>query len=147
MAKPRMSRSASAAPRSPATVENRTKASVFLPTSLKIFALVHAVMSFVTVNVPKAPLPLACMRLSGMTSRSKCAIFSKYQVSCRVTGPRLPAVWIFSFCAIGRPLIEVKGFFIVSSRPSRSAMVGPPFSFTKIHSHSCSMTQPARITS
>ena len=33
MAKPRMSRSASAAPRSPATVEKRRKQSVFFPTS------------------------------------------------------------------------------------------------------------------
>ena len=37
-AKPRMSRSASAAPRSPATVEKRANSSVFLPTSEKIFA-------------------------------------------------------------------------------------------------------------
>jgi hypothetical protein len=35
-----MSRSASAAPRSPATVENRMNRSVFLPTSEKILALV-----------------------------------------------------------------------------------------------------------
>ena len=39
-AKPRMSRSASAAPRSPATVEKRTNRSVFLPTSEKTFAFV-----------------------------------------------------------------------------------------------------------
>ena len=52
MAKPRMSRSASAAPRSPATVEKRTKRSVFLPTSEKILALVYWVMSWVTVKVP-----------------------------------------------------------------------------------------------
>ena len=40
IAKPRTSRSASAAPRSPATVENRQKHSVFLPTSLNSLALV-----------------------------------------------------------------------------------------------------------
>ena len=47
-----MSRSASAAPRSPATVEKRKKQSVFLPTVEKILALVYWVMSWVTVNVP-----------------------------------------------------------------------------------------------
>ncbi len=52
MAKPRMSRSASAAPRSPATVEKRTKHSVCLPTEAKIEARVYCVMSCVTVKVP-----------------------------------------------------------------------------------------------
>jgi len=47
-----MSRSASAAPRSPATVENRTTISVFLPTSAKTLADVYCVMSLVTVKVP-----------------------------------------------------------------------------------------------
>jgi hypothetical protein len=47
-----MSRSASAAPRSPATVEKRANRSVFLPTWEKIFALVYLVMSWVTVKVP-----------------------------------------------------------------------------------------------
>jgi hypothetical protein len=37
---PRMSHSASAAPRSPATVEKRANIGVFLPTSLNIFAFV-----------------------------------------------------------------------------------------------------------
>ena len=76
MAKPRMSRSASAAPRSPATVENRTKQSVFFPILEKMEALVYWEMSLVTVKVPNAPEPLACMRRSGITSRSKCASFS-----------------------------------------------------------------------
>ncbi len=47
-----MSRSASAAPRSPATVVKRANSSVFLPTWEKIFARVYRVMSFVTVKVP-----------------------------------------------------------------------------------------------
>ena len=47
-----MSRSASAAPRSPATVEKRANISVCLPTSEKILALLYRVMSFVTVKVP-----------------------------------------------------------------------------------------------
>jgi hypothetical protein len=40
-AKPRMSRSASAAPRSPATVVKRANISVFLPTLLKMAARVY----------------------------------------------------------------------------------------------------------
>ena len=40
---------------------------------------VYRVMSWVTVKVPKAPEPLACMRRSGMTSRSKWASFSRNQ--------------------------------------------------------------------
>ena len=47
-----MSRSASAAPRSPATVEKRANIGVRLPTSLNIFARVKRVMSCVTVKVP-----------------------------------------------------------------------------------------------
>ena len=66
-----MSRSASAAPRSPATVEKRTNSSVSLPTSEKMAALVYLVISLVTVNFPKAPEPFACIRLSGITSLSK----------------------------------------------------------------------------
>ena len=95
MAKPRISRSASAAPRSPATVEKRTKHSVCLPTSLKIAAFVYLVMSCVTVKVPNAPEPLACIRLSGITSRSKWASFSKNHGSCNNTCPRGPTVWMF----------------------------------------------------
>ena len=79
-------------PRSPATVEKRANSSVFLPISEKIFALVYLVMSCVTVKVPYAPEPLACMRRSGMTSRSKWASFSRNQTSCRSCGPRGPAV-------------------------------------------------------
>ena len=58
------------------------KSGVFLPVLLKIFARVWRVMSSVTVKVPWAPQPLACMRRSGITSRSKCAIFSISQISC-----------------------------------------------------------------
>src|SRR5690606_42088677 len=54
----------SAAPRSPATVVKRANISVCLPTLEKIAARVYFVMSWVTVKVPKAPEPLACMRRS-----------------------------------------------------------------------------------
>jgi len=52
MAKPRGSRSVSAEPFSPPTVENRTNASVFLPMLLNSLALLYLVMSWVTVKVP-----------------------------------------------------------------------------------------------
>ena len=50
--------------------------SVFLPTSLKIFARVYLEMSLVMVRVPKAPQPLAWTTRSGMRSRFWCASFS-----------------------------------------------------------------------
>src|SRR5215472_16053728 len=55
-----MSRSASAAPGSPATVEKRRNASVFLPIAEKSFAFEYLEMSLVMVSVPKAPEPLYC---------------------------------------------------------------------------------------
>src|SRR5271163_4400344 len=105
-----MSRSASAAPRSPATVEKRANIGVCLPIALKIFALVKRVMSCVTVKVPYAPQPLACIRRSGITSRSKCASFSISQMSCNSAGPRGPAVMMLVLSATGEPLALVKGF-------------------------------------
>src|SRR6266436_2462120 len=61
-------------------------------------------MSWVTVNVPCAPQPLACMRRSGITSRSKCANFSISQMSCRSAGPRRPAVMLLVLSATGDPV-------------------------------------------
>jgi hypothetical protein len=98
-----MSRSASAAPRSPATVEKRANIGVRLPVTLKIFALVKRVMSCVTVKVPWAPQPWACIRRSGITSRSKCASFSISQMPCSSAGPRGPAVMMFVLSATGAP--------------------------------------------
>lgn len=40
-------------------------------------------MSHVTVKIPGARAPFACMRRSGITSRSKCASFSISQRSCQ----------------------------------------------------------------
>ena len=74
--KPRTSRSASAAPCSPATVDQRDSTSVCLPTSEKRSAQVYCVMSWVTVKVPCAPQPLACTTRSGMRSRFWWASFS-----------------------------------------------------------------------
>src|SRR6202022_3050008 len=67
-------------------------------------------MSCVTVKVPWAPQPLACMRRSGITSRSKCAIFSINQISCSSAGPRGPAVMMLVLSATGAPVALVKRF-------------------------------------
>src|ERR1700746_1517078 len=67
-------------------------------------------MSCVTVKVPWAPQPLACMRRSGITSRSKCAIFSISQISCSSAGPRGPAVMMLVLSATGAPVALVKTF-------------------------------------
>src|SRR5690625_1536379 len=111
-AKPRLSRSASAAPRSPATGEKRMYRSVSLPTPLETAAVVYWLMSLVTVNLPKAPEPLACIRRAGMTSRSKWASFSKNQTSCRSIGPRGPAVAALSLSATGAPAAVVTGLVL-----------------------------------
>src|SRR3546814_9766298 len=98
-----MSRSASAAPRSPATVVKRANISVFLPTFVKISARVYLLMSLVTVKVPKAPDPLACMRRSGFTSRTKLPSFSCSHTSCDSSGPRGPAVRLSWLLGTGAP--------------------------------------------
>ena len=103
-----MSRSASAAPRSPATVDMRLNNSVFLPICENSLARVYWVMSWVTVKVPYAPEPLACMRRSGITSRSKWASFSKNHTSCNNCGPRGPAVRTFWLSTTGAPPVVVK---------------------------------------
>src|SRR6267142_1529388 len=69
-------------------------------------------MSCVTVNVPWAPQPLACMRRSGITSRSKCANFSISQISCRSAGPRRPAVMMLVLSATGAPVAFVNHFSV-----------------------------------
>src|SRR6266850_5790229 len=64
-------------------------------------------MSCVTVKVPWAPQPLACMRRSGITSRSKCASFSISQISWSSAGPRRPAVMMLVLSATGAPVAFV----------------------------------------
>src|SRR3546814_16835488 len=87
-----MSRSASAAPRSPATVVKRANISVFFPTFEKIAARVYLLMSLVTVKVPKPPEPFACMRRTGITLRTKLPSLSCTHTYCNRRGPRvLPA--------------------------------------------------------
>src|SRR5690554_7570575 len=72
-------------------------------------------MSWVTTNSPKAPEPLACMRRSGITSRSKCASFSRNQTSCSSMGPRGPAVITFWLSATGAPATVVSlGLSVIS---------------------------------
>src|SRR5271167_756334 len=128
-----MSRSASAAPRSPATVEKRANIGVFLPIAANIFALVKRVMSCVTVRVPWAPHPFACMRRSGITSRSNCASFSISQMSCSSAGPRGPAVMMLVLSATGAPVALVKRFVVDMRTPwvewkvgaARMCLAGP----------------------
>jgi len=52
---------------------------------------------------------LACMRRSGITSRSKCASFSINQTSCSSAGPRGPAVWMLVLSTTGMPVAWVMG--------------------------------------
>src|SRR5690606_3687244 len=47
------------------------------------------------------------MRRSGITSRSKCASFSRNHTSCSNIGPRGPAVREFWFSATGAPATVV----------------------------------------
>src|ERR1700739_4391163 len=88
-------------------------------------------MSCVTVKVPCAPAPLACMRRSGMTSRSKWASFSISQRSCSSAGPRRPAVRMFRLSVTGVPVACVRcwGFFSLVTivlLHVRPAMLGLP---------------------
>src|SRR5437764_3093247 len=90
----------------------RANMGVCLPISEKIFAFVKRVMSYITVKVPWAPQPFACIRRSGITSRSKCASFSISQISCNSAGPRGPAVMMLVLSATGAPLALVKRFVV-----------------------------------
>src|SRR3546814_651027 len=69
-------------------------------------------MSWVTLNVPKAPEPLACMRRSGMTSRSKWASFSRNHRSWSSIGPRGPAVMLSWLLVTGAPAAVVSGLVL-----------------------------------
>ena len=88
-----------------------------MPTSEKIFALVYRVMSFVTVKVPNAPEPFACILRSGMTSRSKFASFSRYHTSWSSIGPRGPAVIAFWLSGTGAPKLVVSFLFAMPLLP------------------------------
>lgn len=74
---PRTSRTVSADPRLPNTVENRTKVSVVREVSVKTLALVYSAKLLCILKEPKAPAPRACTTLSGMRSWSKRLIFSR----------------------------------------------------------------------
>src|SRR5580698_6502122 len=65
-------------------------------------------MSWVTVKAPNAPDPLACIRLSGITSRWKLASFSRSHTSCKSAGPRGPAVSMLTLSLTGAPVAWVK---------------------------------------
>jgi hypothetical protein len=82
-----------------------------LPIAEKIFARVYFVMSWVTVKVPAAPEPFACIHRSGITSRSKLANFSRNHTSWSNAGPFGPAVVMFWLSTTGAPNAVVN-FFI-----------------------------------
>src|SRR3546814_5470898 len=60
-------------------------------------------MSWVTVKVPKAPEPLACMRRSGITWRTKLPSVSCSHTSCDSSGPRGPAGRLSWLLGTGAP--------------------------------------------
>jgi hypothetical protein len=66
----------------------------------KIFARVYRVMPRVTVTLPHAPEHLACMRRSGITSRSKWVNFPRDPASCRMLRARGPAMMVFWLSAV-----------------------------------------------
>src|SRR5204863_511334 len=72
-------------------------------------ARVYLLMSWVTVKVPNAPEPLACMRRSGMISRLRLASFSSSHTSSISSGPRGPAVLLFWLSTTGAPKAVVIG--------------------------------------
>src|SRR5574344_2469947 len=78
-------------------------------------------MSPVTVKVPKAPEPLACMRRSGITSRLRLASFSSSHTSSISSGPRGPAVLLFWLSTTGAPKAVVIG--VTGASPWRWAGV------------------------
>lgn len=64
-------------------------------------------------NSPRnKPAPLACTTLSGILSRSKCAISSVKTTSCTTRGPRGPTVMTFNLSATGipAPVVKASGF-------------------------------------
>src|SRR5438874_3266614 len=63
------------------------------------------------------------MRRSGITSRSKCAIFSMCQMSCSSAGPRGPAVMMLVLSATGAPVALVKTFDVDMITPALLSVV------------------------
>lgn len=90
IAHPRTSRTVSADPFSPPTVEIRKSPGVFFPTPVKKSASVMSEMSWVTSHSPQAPAALACTARSGILSRGKWASVSIKPVSARTPKPPPP---------------------------------------------------------
>jgi hypothetical protein len=111
MDQPRISRTVSAAPLSPAVVEIRPRRGVFFPLPLRNLASVISERSSVTSNSPHAPAAFAWTTRSGMRSRGKCARVSINWVSARI--PRPPPPYVVRTCReaegseTGAPVISV----------------------------------------
>jgi hypothetical protein len=102
-AKPRTSRAVSVEPRSPSTVEKRTKTGVRLPASANSEAREYRVSGSKHSKNPCAAEPRAWTIRSGMRSWSKCVIFSRRTKSSSRVGPRSPALSEAWLLLIGTP--------------------------------------------
>lgn len=63
----------------------------------------HVLNNEVLISVRHSPAPLAWTTLSGIRSRSKCAISSRSCMSCNRMGPRGPTVKELSLSDSGQP--------------------------------------------
>ncbi len=77
MAKPRTSRTVSALPRLPRTVEKRTKMGVSREVSVRTEAVVRSPMLSWSLNFPNAPEPRAWTTRSGILSWSNLMIWAR----------------------------------------------------------------------
>ena len=117
-ANPRTSRTVSALPLLPCTVEKRTNTGVLRDVSVSTPACVRFSMLFVSLKLPKAPVPRACTTRSGMRSWSKRWIFSRAIWSSSSDGPTcwsLPAWSQWSGSVMPTPWSVAWGFFDVPS--------------------------------
>ncbi|PYI24293.1 hypothetical protein BO99DRAFT_90707 [Aspergillus violaceofuscus CBS 115571] len=98
-ANPRTSRTVSALPLLPCTVENRTNTGVSRDVSVNTPAVVSSGMALCSVKVPKAPAPRACTTRSGIRSWSKRMIWQAISRSpsywCQCKTHLLPSNRIF----------------------------------------------------
>ncbi len=130
-----MSRTVSAEPREPSTVEKRvnTGVSTSLPRNAALVTL--AAVPY-PLKTPCAAAPRACTTRSGMRSWSKWVIFSRRWWSWSRTGPRGPALreWSVSYsrapCAVVRyaPACPVRRGSVPVSWPVGLTVSGVPWS-------------------
>jgi hypothetical protein len=103
-----VSRTVSAEPRDPSTVENRTNTGVSRPASARNGAFVTVEALPYAWNTPCAAAPRACTARSGIRSWSKWVIFSRRWKSSSSDGPRGPAFNEWSVSESRRPCAVVR---------------------------------------